>query len=76
MVRGRSSWCSCGVECSCIRSSLHSFRFGQLLCCAHERILNIMKVYIAMKNIYLQIELIRFGKNSDFVDVKNFKVGI
>ena len=74
MVRGRSSWCSCGVECSCIRSSLHSVRFGQLLCNAHKRILNIMKVYIEMKNI--QMELIRFGKNSDFVDVKNLEVGI
>ena len=34
---------------------------------AHKRIVNIMKVYIKRNNI--QVELIRFHKNSDFVDV-------
>ena len=42
----------------CIRSSLHSVRFGQLLGCAHKRIVNIMKVYIERKNT--QVELIRY----------------
>ena len=44
----------------CIRSSLHSVRFGQLLRCAHKRIVNIMKVYIERKN--MQFALIRFRK--------------
>ena len=43
-----------------IRSSLHSVRFGQLLRCAHKRIVNIMNVYIERKN--MQVELIRFRK--------------
>ena len=33
----------------------------------HKRIANIMKVYIKRNNI--QVELIRFRKNSDFIDV-------
>ena len=44
----------------CIRSSLHSVRFGYLLSCTHKRIVNIMKVYIKRKN--MQVELIRFRK--------------
>ena len=46
----------------CIRSSLHSVHFGQLLRRAHERIVNIMKLYI--KRINIQVELIglRFRK--------------
>ena len=43
-----------------LRSSLHSVRFGQLLCCAHKYILNRIKVYIERSNI--QVELIRFRK--------------
>ena len=61
----------------CIRSSLHSVRFGQLLRCAHKRIVNkkiIMKVNIERHNI--QVELIRFRENSDFIGVGNFEVGI
>ena len=42
----------------CIRSSLHSVCFGQLLPCAHKRIVNIMKVYVERKNT--QVELIPF----------------
>ena len=53
--------------CVGIRSSLHSVRFGQLLRCAHKRIVNIMKVYIERNNI--QVELIRFSKNIDFIHV-------
>ena len=41
-------------------SRLHSVRFGQLLCCAHKRIVNIMKVYIERKN--MQVQLITFRK--------------
>ena len=41
---------------------------------AHKLIVNIVKVYIERNNI--QVELIRFCKNSDFVDVWNFEVGI
>ena len=52
--------CVCACVCVCIRSSLHSVRFGQLLRCAHERIVNIMKVYIERNN--MQVELIRFTK--------------
>ena len=44
----------------CVRSSLHSVRFGQLLCCAHQRIVNIMKVYIERNN--MEVELIRLRK--------------
>ena len=55
-----------------LRTSFTSF--GQLLCCAHERIVNIMKVYIERKN--MQLELIRFRKKYDFIDVGNFEVGI
>ena len=57
-----------------IRYSLHSVRFGQLLRRAHKCIVNIMKVYIEMNNI--QVELTRFRKNSDFIAVGNFEVGI
>ena len=54
--------CQGGSVCAGIRSSLHSIRFGQLLCCAHKRIVNnfIMKVYIERSN--MQVELIRFRK--------------
>ena len=51
----------------CIRCSLHSVRFGQLLRRAHNRIVNIMKVYIERNN--MQVELIRFRKNIDFIHV-------
>ena len=54
---------------------LASVRFGQLLRCAHKRIVNIMRVYIERKNI-LQVQLIPFCKNIDFyIDVGNFEVG-
>ena len=44
----------------CIRSSLHSVRFGQLLRCTHKRIVDITKVYIERNN--MKVELIRFHK--------------
>ena len=50
-----------------IRSSLHSARFGQLLCCAYIRIVNIMKVYIERKN--MQVELILFRKKYRHIHV-------
>ena len=42
----------------CNISSLHSVRFGQLLRCAHKRVVDIMKMYIERNN--MQVELIRF----------------
>ena len=63
-------WCSF----VCLLPSLHSFRFGQLLRCAHKRIVNIMKVYIERNNV--QVDLIRFRKNSDFIYIGNFEMGI
>ena len=63
----------CSSVCYPPRSSLHSVRFGQLLRCAHKRIVNIMKVYIERKN--MQVKLIPLHKNIDFVDVGNLEVG-
>ena len=57
-----------------VRYSLHVVNCGQLLCCAYKRFVNIMKVYIERNN--LQVELILFRKNIDFIDVGNFEVGI
>ena len=51
---------ACVRVCVCVLPSLHSVRFGQLLRCAHKRIVNIMKVYTERNNI--QVELIRFRK--------------
>ena len=56
----------------CIRSSIHSVRFGRLLRCAHKRIVNIMKVYIERKN--MQVQLIHSIKNIHFIDFGNFEV--
>ena len=69
IVRG----CSAVCVFVCNRSSLHSVRFGQLLRCAHKRIVNILKLYIEMKN--MQVQLIPFRKHIDFIDVWNFEVG-
>ena len=44
----------------CIRTSLHSVRFGQLLRCVRKHFVNMMKVYIERNN--MQVELIRFRK--------------
>ena len=59
--------CSCVrlFGCLWIRSSLHSVRFGHLLRCSHKRIVDIKKEYIERNNV--QVELIRFRKNSDFI---------
>ena len=46
--------------CAFNSSSLHSVSFGQLLRCAHQRIVNIVKVYIEINNIH--VELIRLRK--------------
>ena len=43
------------------------FALGQLLRCAHEHIVNVMKVHIEGENI--QVELIRFRKNFNFIHV-------
>ena len=58
---------SCGVRVL----SIYSVHFGQLLCCAHQRIVNIMKLYIESQNI--QVELIRILKNIDFIQVYFFE---
>ena len=42
-----------------VSSSLHLLRFGQLLCCADKRIVNIMKVHVHRKN-NMQVELLCF----------------
>ena len=48
---------------------------ARLIDCSHKCIVNIMKVYIERNSI--QVELIRFRKNSDFIiDFGNFEVGI
>ena len=46
------------VEVCVADPCLLSFRFGQLLRCAHKRIVNIIKVYIERSNV--QVELIQF----------------
>ena len=51
-----------------VRQSFASFSsFGQLLRYADKRIVIIMKVYIERNN--LQVELIRYCKNVDFIHV-------
>ena len=50
-----------------VSSHLHLVRFGQLLRCADKRIVNIMKVYTERNN--MQVELIRFRKNIDFIHI-------
>ena len=58
----------CLCVCVCIRSLLHSVHFGQQLHCAHERIVNRIKVYIEGNN--MQVELIQFlKKNIAFIHV-------
>ena len=52
------------VHCSTVRLFV---RYGQLLRCAHKHIVNIMKMYIERNN--MQVELIRFRKNIDFIHV-------
>ena len=47
---------------------------GEVLRCPHKRIVTITKEYIATNNIHVQS--IRFRKNSDFIDIGNFGVGI
>ena len=64
----RSPVCPCGVW---VVPSIHSVRIGQLLCCAHQRIVNIMKLYIESNNI--QVELIRFHNKYRLIQVYFFK---
>ena len=58
--------------CLCHRAASFTY-FGELLRCPHECIITNTKVYIARNNIH--VELIRFRKNSDFIDIGNFEVG-
>ena len=54
--------------CLFVCQSLVTFRlFRQLLRSADKRIINIMKVYMERNN--MQVELIRFRKNIDFIHV-------
>ena len=46
--------------CVCVSATHFIYLFGQLLRCAHKRIVNIMKVYIERNN--MQVEFIRFLK--------------
>ena len=59
--------CSGGWVFVRITSSLHSVCFGQLLRCAHKRVVNIMKVYIERNN--MRVELIRFRKKYRIIHV-------
>ena len=61
MVRG----CLLGWKfvCVCIRSSLHSVHFGQLLRCASKRIVNIMKS-VHRKEQHKQFEQYRYTRFS------------
>ena len=61
-------WLSVGlcVGVFIVSYALHLLILGSCYT-AHTCIVNIMKVYIKRNNI--QVELIRFRKNSDFVDV-------
>ena len=62
---------ACVRACGCqLRASVTSLR--QLLHCAHNRIVNIMKVYIERNN--MQVELMRFSENivSIYIDVCDF----
>ena len=52
--------CVCVCVCGFVVSATHLIYFGDLLRCAHKRIVTIMKLYIARNNI--QAELIRFRK--------------
>ena len=56
---------------ACGARLIHSVRFGQLLRCAHKRIVNIMKMYMERKN--RQLELILFRKNIAFIYVYFFQ---
>ena len=57
----------------CHRAASFTY-FGKVLRCPHKRIVTITKVYIARNTIH--VELIRFHKNSDIIDIGNFEVGI
>ena len=63
--------CVAGV-CLCNRAASFTY-FGEVLRCPYKRIVTITKVNIARNNIH--VELIRFRKNSDFIDIGNFEVG-
>ena len=73
---GRCGFVCVGVcvgVCLCHRAVSFTY-FGEVLRCPHKRIVTTTKVYIARNNIH--VELIRFRKHSDFIDIGNFEVGI
>ncbi len=61
------------VRCSfvCLLPSLQYFRLGQLLRCAHKRIVNITKDYMERKNI--QVDLIRYRKIATLFTLETLK---
>ena len=68
--------CSGGWLFVCIGSLLHSVRFGQLLCCAHKRIVNRFKVYMGNSNvtdITFQRFLETLGAHFIYLQVLNLK---
>ena len=73
MIRGRPVWVRVAGRCLCHRAASFTY-VGEVLRCPHKRIVTITKVYIARNDIH--VELIRFRKNSDFIDIGNFEVGI
>ena len=60
--------------CLCHRAASFTY-FGEVLRCPHKRIVTITKVYIARNNIHVELNYDSV-KNSDFIDIKNFEVGI
>ena len=69
---GRPAGCVCLFVYLCHRAATFTY-FGEVLRCPHKRIVTITKVYITRNNI--RVELIRFRKNSDSIDIGNFEVG-
>ena len=68
----RSHDCFC-FYVKCVSATRFITSFGQLLRCAHKRIVNTIKVYMERNN--MQVELRRFRrKDIDFIDVGNFEV--
>ena len=62
-VVGVRAWVRAYMCINSIRSSLHSVRFGQLLHCAHKRIVNILKVYIERNNMQVELPFSAHGKS-------------
>ena len=64
--------CSCVRVLGCSDVTLSSFSWLWPVFTLYKRIVNIMKVYIERKNI--QVRLLPFRKNIDFIDFGNLEV--